>query len=77
MKANAIIHDLIKKVLGREEQFSLSLRRGSGTLRFARDSTMYLVPPIEVLVHLLSYYDTCGKTLLQYAIGQTNGRVSV
>jgi hypothetical protein len=53
MKATALIDELIRKVLGREEQFSLSVRRGSGTLRLARDSTMYLVPPIEVLVILL------------------------
>ncbi len=48
VKATSMIHELISRVLGREEAFSLSVRRGSGTLRFARDSTMYLVPPIEV-----------------------------
>ncbi len=49
-KANAMIHELVVKVLGREEPFSISLRRGgTGTLRYARDSTLLLVPPIEVL----------------------------
>ncbi len=48
MKAGSMMHELILKVLGREEPFNLSIRRGNGTLRFARDSTMYLVPPIEV-----------------------------
>jgi hypothetical protein len=45
-----MVHELIKRVLGREEPFSISLRRGSGTLRYARDSTMLLVPPVEVLM---------------------------
>ncbi len=48
VKAGSMIHELIVKVLGREEPFNLSVRRGTGTLRLARDSTMYLVPPIEV-----------------------------
>ncbi len=48
VKAAAMISDLIKRVLGREEPFTISVRRGNGTLRFARDSTLYLVPPIEV-----------------------------
>ncbi len=50
VKAASMIHELILRVLGREEQFNLSVRRGSGNLRLARDSTMYLVPPIEVLI---------------------------
>jgi hypothetical protein len=48
VKANAMIHELIVRVLGREEQFGISVRRGSGTQRYARDSNMLLVPPIEV-----------------------------
>jgi hypothetical protein len=49
-KATTMIHELIKRVLGREEAFTLSVRRGTGTLRFARDSTLYLVAPIEVCI---------------------------
>ncbi len=50
MQANIIIKDLVTKVLGREETFSISVRRGSGILRYARGSTMFLVPPIEVSI---------------------------
>jgi hypothetical protein len=48
MKATAMVHEMIKKVLGREEPFTLSVRKGSGTIRYARDSNMLLIPPIEV-----------------------------
>ncbi len=48
MKATAMVHEMIKKVLGREEPFTLSVRKGSGTVRYARDSNMLLIPPIEV-----------------------------
>ncbi len=48
MKAPAMVHEMIKKVLGREEPFTLSVRKGSGTLRYGRDSTMLLIPPVEV-----------------------------
>ena len=48
MKATSMVHELIKRVLGREEAFTLSVRKGSGTVRYARDSTMLLVPPVEV-----------------------------
>jgi|688.fasta_scaffold1007694_1 hypothetical protein len=47
-KANEIIKEMIQKVLGREEPFKLSVRRGANVLRKARDSTMLLLPPIEV-----------------------------
>jgi hypothetical protein len=36
MKATLLIKELITKVLGREEEFALSVRRGSGTPRYAR-----------------------------------------
>jgi hypothetical protein len=52
MQANVIIKDLLTKVLGREEPFSITVRRGSGILRYARDSTMFLVPPIEVSIYI-------------------------
>jgi hypothetical protein len=48
VRANAMVHELIIKVLGREEAFTLSVRKGSGTVRYARDSPMQLLPPIEV-----------------------------
>ncbi len=48
-RAQTLVHELVKRVLGREEPFNISLRRGgSGTIRYARNSTMLLVPPIEV-----------------------------
>lgn len=47
-RANEIIKELVIKVLGREEKFSVSVRRGSNILRRARDSTMFLLPPMEV-----------------------------
>jgi hypothetical protein len=45
-----MIKELIQKVLGREEPFKLSVRRGANILRKARDSTLLLLPPIEVSV---------------------------
>jgi hypothetical protein len=48
MQANIMIKDLISRVLGREEPFSIIVRKGSGTLRYARDSTLLLLPPVEV-----------------------------
>ncbi len=45
-----MVHEMIKRVLGREEQFTLSVRKGSGTVRYARDSTLLLIPPVEVRV---------------------------
>jgi hypothetical protein len=43
-----MIKELIQKVLGRDEPFKLSVRRGANILRKARDSTLLLLPPIEV-----------------------------
>jgi hypothetical protein len=51
-KANEIIKEMINKVLGRDEKFSLSVRRGANVLRRARDSTLLLLPPIEVMLIL-------------------------
>jgi hypothetical protein len=48
VRANAMVHELIVKVLGREEAFTLLVRKGSGTVSYARDSPMQLLPPIEV-----------------------------
>jgi hypothetical protein len=47
-RANEIVKEMIQKVLGREEAFKLSVRRGANILRKARDSTLLLLPPIEV-----------------------------
>ena len=44
-----IMKDMVTRVLGREEKFSLSVRRGSQALRFAKDSAMLMLPPFEVL----------------------------
>jgi hypothetical protein len=40
--------EMIKKVLGRDEAFKVAVRRGANVLRKARDSTLLLLPPIEV-----------------------------
>jgi hypothetical protein len=56
-----MIKELIVKVLGREEAFKVAVRRGANVLRKARDSTMLLLPPIEVrqccLMELVLYFD--------------------
>lgn len=46
-KAVEIVKDLVMRVLGRDETFSLVVRKSSQR-RYAKDSTMVLVPPIEV-----------------------------
>jgi hypothetical protein len=51
MQATAMVKDLINRVLGREEPFTLTVRKGSGTLRYARDSALLLLPPVEVPCH--------------------------
>ncbi len=48
MQASIMIKDLISRVLGREEPFTITVRKGSGTLRYARDSSLLLLPPVEV-----------------------------
>ncbi len=47
-RATEIIKEMIKKVLGRDEAFKVAVRRGANVLRKARDSTLLLLPPIEV-----------------------------
>lgn len=46
-KAVELVKDLVLRVLGREETFSLVVRKSSQR-RYAKDSTLVLVPPIEV-----------------------------
>jgi hypothetical protein len=48
VKATEIIGELVRRVLGRDEEFSLSVRRNI-TRKFAKDSTQILLPPIEVI----------------------------
>jgi hypothetical protein len=47
-KAMEVMKVMVTRVLGREEAFTLSVRKGSQTLRYAKDSAMLLLPPIEV-----------------------------
>jgi hypothetical protein len=56
-RANEIVREMIKKVLGREEAFKVSVRRGANVLRKARDSTLLLLPPLEVRLY------TCEECL--------------
>jgi hypothetical protein len=44
---------MIVKILGREEKFHVSVRRGANILRRARDSTLLLLPPLEVIISSL------------------------
>lgn len=47
VKGSEVVKELIRKVLGREEPFTLLVRR-SGQPRFAKDSPQMVVPPMEV-----------------------------
>ncbi len=64
------------KVLGREEPFKLSVRRGANVLRKARDSTLLLLPPIEVRMteDLANEFRAKGAAL---ARAKTEGYVGV
>ncbi len=55
-RATEMVRELIIKVLGREEPFKVSVRRGANILRKARDSTLLLLPPIEVRRQRLIQY---------------------
>jgi hypothetical protein len=46
LKAQELVKSMMLKVLNREEPFTLTLR--SGQRRYSRDSSLVLVPPIEV-----------------------------
>ncbi len=46
-RASELIRDIIKKVLGRDEPFTLTVRK-SGQRRYAKDTMQVLLPPIEV-----------------------------
>lgn len=59
-KAVGMIKELMQKVLGRDEEFSLSVRR-STQQRFAKDSKLILVPPIEV--RFIQYIVLCSRCL--------------
>lgn len=52
-KAVGMIKELMMKVLGREEEFSLTIRK-STQQRFAKDSKLILVPPIEVIITIIN-----------------------
>ncbi len=46
-RATELIKDLVQKVLNREEAFTVVVRK-THQVRYAKNSTMILVPPIEV-----------------------------
>jgi len=50
-KAVEIVKALIAKVLNREETFTLTVRK-TAKVRYARDSTMILLPPVEVILEI-------------------------
>lgn len=47
VQAVEIVKDLIKKVLNRDEKFTLTVRKVA-KVRYAKDSALILVPPQEV-----------------------------
>jgi len=46
-KSIELVKEIIRKVLNRDEQFTLTVRKTTQT-RYAKDSSLVLVPPIEV-----------------------------
>lgn len=46
-KTVEIVRDLIKRILGREEEFSLTVKK-SAQQRYAKESPMIMIPPVEV-----------------------------
>lgn len=46
-KATEAVRELIKKVLNREEEFTIILRK-SNQRRYVKDSTEVIIPPLEV-----------------------------
>ncbi len=48
-RANDIVKDLLKRVLGRDETFSLTVRK-SGQRRVFKETDLIMIPPIEVVV---------------------------
>jgi hypothetical protein len=55
-RATEIVKDLLKRVLGREETFSLTVRK-SGQRRVYKDTDLVMIPPIEVVKLLVK--DSC------------------
>jgi len=49
-KAVEMVKALLNKVLNREETFTLTVRK-IAKLRYARDSSMIILPPLEVRTH--------------------------
>jgi hypothetical protein len=47
-KAVEVISELVKRVLGREEKFSLTVRRSTQRC-YLKDTSTLLLPPVEVL----------------------------
>ena len=47
-KTVEIVKTLLEKVLGRSEDFSLSVRKGVNR-RYAKESSYVLLPPVEVI----------------------------
>ena len=47
-KTVEIVRALVEKVLGRHEDFSLSVRKGTNR-RYAKESAFILLPPVEVV----------------------------
>lgn len=46
-RTSELIRELIGKVLGRQEEFAVTVRRGSAR-RYAKESSLVMIPPVEV-----------------------------
>ncbi len=48
LRANEMVKNLITRILGREEEFTVVIRRAV-MKRFNKDSSLIMVPPLEVM----------------------------
>jgi hypothetical protein len=46
-RATELVKEIVRKVLNRDEPFTLTVRKTT-SVRYAKNSTLILVPPIEV-----------------------------
>lgn len=52
-RAVSLMRAVIARILGRDEEFSLSVKKVH-QLRYVKDSTIVMVPPLEVIVNTKS-----------------------
>jgi hypothetical protein len=57
-RATELVSTIVQKVLNREETFSIAVRK-TQHVRYAKNSTLILVPPIEVKVEIVEEEFNC------------------